>query len=131
MSGSRKWMKYVTDSGATYAVNIDESNGEAGDFDDITLLDSIAGVIPPTLPKGFKMRRANLQTGENKRTIPVGKPDSGILLGTVASILLPIFESGGLFGQAVSFAVRSVIGETSSITRATYQDTGLTDGDES
>lgn len=73
MSGSLKWMQYLDDAGTPYLVNIDESNGEAAGFTDVTNLN----VNTPLLPKGFQMRYINVvragASGEDiRRKIYVG-----------------------------------------------------------
>ena len=130
MAGSRKYVKYVTDANVTYAVNIDESNAEACDFDDITIADEVAGTVPPPLPKGYKMRTGNFLGDDGSvRSIPIGKPTSLLITGAVLSVLLPVFQSGSLFGQSVAFVLRSIISEKFSVVRPSAKDSGLTDDD--
>jgi len=132
MAGSRKWMVYESDAGVPYAVQIDESNGEAADFDDYGILFEIAGVTLPVLPKGFQMRYANAQTTASEggsRKIWVGKATSGIISGVIATVLLPYF-SGTTLGAAVAYAISSIVGEKSG-SRPKIADTGILDGDAS
>lgn len=72
MAGSLKWMKYASDDGKKYRVFIDESNGEAFDFDDIT--DSSADALVE-LPKRYEMRYLvwRSTSGSVSRKFPVGK----------------------------------------------------------
>jgi len=132
MAGSRKWMVYEGDDGNEYAVQIDESNGEAANFADYGILYEVAGVVLPVLPKGFQMRYANAQTTANEggtRKIWVGTPNSGIITGAIATLLLPYF-SGTTLGAAVAYAISSIVGEKSGA-RPKVGDTGILDGDAS
>ena len=129
MAGSRKSMVYKSDNGQNYAVQVDESNGEAANFDDYSLLYEIAGVPLPPIPKGMVMRYANVSRDGTTRKIHVGKPDSPLMLGAVVSILLSFFGAGA-FAESVTWMVSSVIGEKSP-PRPRTSDTGILDGDPS
>lgn len=134
MAGSRKWVLYEADNGEKYAVNIDESNAEAAEFEDISLLtDLVFTGGYPRLPQGMQMRYANCVADDGStRKIYVGKPSSvgQIFLGVVRSLLLPTFQSGNNIGDAIAYLITSLVGERmrgSPISR----DTGLIDGDAS
>ena len=132
MAGSLSWKKYVRDNGDIFAVKIDEGNAEAADFDDITVADEVAGVVPPPLPKSVKMRYANVRdpsSGSNRK-IYVGKPDSGIMTGSVVSLLLWAFTANNAI-SAISWIITSVIGETFKESIPNSSDTGFLDGDAS
>ena len=128
MAGSQKTMVYLSDNGNRYAVKVDESNGEVSSFDDYTLLDIVAGVPLPPMPKGMQMRYANLLRDGTNRKIWVGKPTSPIMLGTVVSLLLSFFGAGS-FAESVVWLISSVVGEKSA-PRPNPSDTGIIDGDE-
>lgn len=131
MAGSKKWVKYTADNGNVYAVKIDESNAELTGFDDITIADEIAGVVPPPLPKGARMRYAIAVEPDsgNTRRIWVGKNDIALWLGSVFSVLLQIF-GGALAGQSVPWQITSLIGEAFATQKASASDTGFDDGDD-
>lgn len=129
MAGSRKDMVYTANDGKRYAVNIDESNGEAADFDDYGILDLVAGVPLPYLPRGFKMRSGTVSRNGTNRKIWIGKPDSALILGTAFSILLPQYEAGA-FAVSVAWDLISLAGEVLG-RRPRTEDTGLLDGDAS
>ncbi len=130
MAGSLSWKKYLTDAGVTYSVKIDEGNAEAAGFDDVTIADEIAGVVPPELPKGFKMRYVNVKdpASNSGRKIYVGKPDDGLATGLVKSLLLFAF-SGGSAGAAIEWLVSSFVGEQNRVRIPSASDTGFLDGD--
>lgn len=120
MAGSLKWMVYMTDSGQQYAVWIDESNGKAGGF-----LDMSNGVTLQTLPRGIKMRYVNTVNAETgvRRRIYLGKPDNPLKNG--GTVQLPLYS--GNTATMKPFAVSSYRAEKR---RTPYgQDTGLNDGD--
>ena len=130
MAGSLSWKEYTTDAGVKYAVRIDEGNAELSGFDDITLAQEIAGAVPPILPKGFAMRYVNVQdpSSGSSRKIYVGKPDNGLATGAIKALLLWAFTDGGAVA-AISWAVKSFIGEQNRVKRASAADTGFLDGD--
>lgn len=131
MAGSRSWKKYKADNGQFYSVNIDESNAEAADFDDLSLADEIAGAVPPPLPRGMKMRSASVLDADvgSSRKIWVGKPDSGIITGSVSSLLLFAFNNASGISEAIAWVIQSIKGETQSSTRPRSRDSGFLDGD--
>jgi len=124
MAGSLKWMKYTADNGQTYAVRIDESNGEAGGFADVVPEDT--GLTQ--LPKGIKMRHVNTyqaSASDRKRRFYIGGGEvlTDILAGTQTIISAPVVGTE----TAENFVITSYRGEQSSIIG--YIDTGLNDGD--
>lgn len=54
MSGSRDWFVYTSDTNASYAVQLDESNAEAGGFAHYT--GGNVGGVSESLPKNLEMR---------------------------------------------------------------------------
>jgi len=125
MAGSRKWMKYTSDAGVEYAVQIDESNSEAigmgwldyGDED-----------TTPVLPRGLVMRtiRAVDPVSGATRQIPVGNVGA-TAFATGGSILLQSFMPGAT--GVIAFEIISALGEQFRQGRPRSGDTGLTDGD--
>lgn len=125
MAGSLKWMEYLSDAGQSYAVKIDESNGELTGFIDLTASNDDI----PQLPKGFIMRTVTAQdpvTGA-RRTIPVGTPTDFTAIADTASLLLTLLGAGGLASALTAFTVLYTKGER--VGRGVAADTGLTDGD--
>jgi hypothetical protein len=125
MAGSKKWMVYQADDLAKYAVQIDESNGEVADFDDYTALDNL-----PLLPSNTTMRYVNCKRDGANRKIWVGKPTSGLVTGSVVSLLLSSFGVGD-FAISVAWAVFSYVSQAISGRRPQAGDTGILDGDAS
>lgn len=122
MAGSIKDVIYTADNGKNYIVRLDESNAEAGGFDDYTGETDISA-----LPVGFRMRYANVvePVSGAKRQIPIGKTSADIWTGTAISILL--FLVGVATPGNAAFTVSGLVGE--AVRRARAADTGLTDGD--
>lgn len=125
MAGSRKWMKYSTDEGSEFAVQVDESNSEAIgmgwlDYGD----DDTVGV----LPKGFIMRTITAMDPVSgaRRTIPVGNVGA-TAFATGGSILLQSFMPGAT--GVIAFEIISAMGEMANRSRPRSSDSGLTDGD--
>lgn len=132
MAGSKSWKKYLSDSGDTYSVLIDEGNAEAAGFDDLTPLDELAGAVPPPLPKGFKMRYVNVKdpASGSTRQIYVGKPTNGLATGSIVSLLLWAFTSDNAV-SAISWIVTSFVKEKFFAKRPNSNDSGFLDGDAS
>lgn len=131
MAGSLKSMIYTADSGDTFVVKIDESNGELAGFDDVTIALEIAGTVPPPLPKNLKMRYATVVEPDSgsTRQIPVGKPTAPVWIGNVFTLLLPVF-GGTLAGQAVAWGVRLLVEEVYNRSLGNSSDTGFLDDDD-
>lgn len=134
MAGSLKWMKYVSDDENTYRVKVDESNGEAFGFDDITETSADALV---ELPKRYEMRYVvwRSKSGDVSRKFHCGKPDTAdfVVGGNYNQPILSgnIVENvEGAFTYAVGekrpmFVNASQTGATST----GASDTGINDGD--
>jgi len=116
MAGSLKDMIYTADDGSKFFVRIDESNGEAAGFADVTE----AGVPSVGLPRGLQMRYVNAISVTNPRTkrLYVGTATNDLFTGATSVI--------GIDGE--NFVVSSSRGEKRR--RARNVDTGLTDGDD-
>lgn len=121
MAGSLKWQIYQADNTVRYAVFLDESNGEAAGFSDLTA----DGNQYNTLPKGVRMRYANVihPPTRTRRRIYLPLPNSDLADG--GSVTLPLF-SGNTASGAV-FVASSFVGEKGRVPIAA--DTGLNDGD--
>lgn len=73
MSGSRDWFVYISDTNASYAVQLDESNAEAGGF--AHYVAGGVGGVNESLPKNLEMRyvyAVNRTTPAIKRRFYVG-----------------------------------------------------------
>ncbi|MEW6498656.1 MAG: hypothetical protein AB1589_40080 [Cyanobacteriota bacterium] len=119
MAGSRKWMLYRSDSGREFAVNIDESNGEAAGF-----TDAPAVVASDTLPRGITMRYVNCVSPQGvKRKIWVGQPNHPLTRG--GNLVLP--QWSGNRQSNVNFSVTSFRAEKRRVPFGF--DTGINDDD--
>lgn len=111
MSGSIKWVVYTADNTDEYAVILDESNAEAGGFDDFT------GGAVTVIPRYFEMRYVNAVSATGiTRKFYIGKVDDAIFV-----------DGGEIVVDAVTYQVSSKRGESRRLPRAA--DTGQTDGD--
>lgn len=122
MAGSIKWFEYETDGGDTFAIKMDESNGEAVGNTDY----SATSTAVFALPRNVIPRTARYTSADNAyaRTIPV------TTAGTTTSDL-PATISAEVSGSAtpVTLSLASFTGERfNAIPKAA--DTGLTDGDD-
>lgn len=118
MSGSIKWMVYTDDAGNKFAVRIDESNGEACGFEDLTTANQNTAI----LPKGAKMRYVNAvaagASGEDiRRKLYVGTIDAYQTLISTRVVTI----------DTVGYNIRSFRGE--QFTFPIPIDTGINDGD--
>lgn len=118
MAGSIKWMAYTADNGATYLKRIDESNGEAAGWVDVTT----ANQNSPIMPQGMQARYINVvragASGEDiRRKIYVGSLDAMNTLLSAGTITL----SDG------DYNIRSFRGERRTTVYAI--DTAQNDGD--
>lgn len=118
MAGSIKWMVYTDDAGNKFSVRIDESNGEACGFEDLTT----ANQNTPILPRGAKMRYVNVvaagASGEDiRRKLYVGTVEAYQNLITTRVVTI----------DTVGYNVRSFRGERFSFPIPI--DTGINDGD--
>jgi hypothetical protein len=116
MAGSLKWMVYTTDEGNPYAVQIDESNGEANGFADY----ASGTALLETLPRGINMRYVN--------AISVTPDSPSSRQFKVGSLLSDAWTApSGFIANGITYRVTSKRGEKKRIPFP--QDTGLTDGD--
>lgn len=125
MAGSRKWMKYTSDAGVEYAVQVDESNSEAIGMGWLDYGDTDTTAV---LPRGFVMRTITAVDSVSgaRRKIPVGNVGA-TAFAVGGSILLQSFMPGAT--GVIAFEILSAIGERFSQGRPRSGDTGLTDGD--
>ena len=127
MAGSLKEMIYTSDTGATWLVRVDESNGEAFGFDDFTGVETITN---QGVPRGAEMRYVTWQADQNNlsRKFWVGKPDhfSFVNGGEVTVATLNGNAAVALVGQ-----LKSATGEKRRLPLVSTagEDTGLNDGD--
>lgn len=123
MAGSMKDMLYTDDLGQQWVTLIDESAGEAFDFDDYTGAEVIVGRLPAS---GFQMRYVTWQAddGTISRTYKVGKPNTDEFLngGRLTTYVLEGNAAVAKIGD-----ITSAQGEKRRLPKAA--DTGLTDGD--
>lgn len=126
MAGSRKWMKYTTDEGTEYAVQIDESNSEATGMGWLDYTDDDGAV--PLLPRGLVMRTITAidSVSGARRTIPVGNVGA-TAFAAGGAVLLQSFMPGAT--GVIAFEIISAMGEMANRSRPRSGDTGLTDGD--
>lgn len=123
MAGSIKWFEYTTNDSDTFAIKMDESNGEAVGNTDYTS----ASTAVFALPRNIKPRMARYVSADTNysRSIPVTS-------NTASAGTLPATISAEISGSAtpVTLALASFTGEQfTAIPRA--EDTGLLDGDAS
>lgn len=121
MAGSIKWFEYTTDDDDTFAIKMDESNGEAVGNADYTA--SSTAVF--ALPRNIKPRTARYVSADTNyaRLIPITS-------NTASAGTLPATINADISGSAtpVTLSLASFDGEKfTAIPRA--EDTGLTDGD--
>jgi hypothetical protein len=121
MAGSLKWFEYTTDAGDSFAIFMDESNGEAVGNQDYTS----GSTVTYTLPRNIKMRCALYRSANSaySRKIPIGAVGQTIndLPSTITAEV-----SGSATGVVLS--LRSLTGER-VIVIPSAEDTGLNDGD--
>lgn len=118
MSGSIKWMQYEADNGDMYLKRIDESNGEAAGWEDVTT----ANQNKPIMPQGFTPRYINVvragASGEDiRRKIYVGTPAK----------MIDLLDAGIIVLADGSYNIRSYRGEKRTTVYAI--DTAQNDGD--
>lgn len=121
MAGSIKWFEYETDTGAMFAVSMDESNGEAVGNADYTVSSTAQFKLPSNIIARYA--RYTSDEGTTTRKIPVGSPSA-----TVAT--LPDSFTAQVSGNATGVLVklREFVGERVTMIPMAA-DTGLNDGD--
>lgn len=121
MAGSIKWFEYTDDEGSTWAIQMDESNGEAVGNTDYTA----ASTATMELPRNCKARYARYvdAAGNIARNIIVTA--AGANAGTVPSTITVL----DALGATITLILKTFVGE--KMTRIPFApDTGLTDGDD-
>lgn len=121
MAGSIKWFEYTDDEGATWAVQMDESNGEAVGNTDYT--DTSTATMQ--LPRNCNPRYARYvnAAGTIARNIIVTAATANA--GTLPSTI-DVLDA---LGSTVTLVLKQFVGER--MTRIpTSPDTGLIDGDD-
>jgi hypothetical protein len=118
MAGSLKHFKYTTDSGDTFAVLMDESNGEAMSNADFGGGDE--GVIVYFLPRNVKPRTATYRTIAGSESATIIVTSSAANASSVPSTITLASGSTANLTQFVGEVLRPV---------PTSVDTGLNDGD--
>lgn len=121
MAGSIKWFEYTTDSGATFAISMDESNGEAVGNADYTESSTVTFKLPSNVKKRYA--RYGSADGNTIRTIPISSPSENVTT-------LPQTITAQIAGSAtgVVLALREYVGERIAMIPQAA-DTGLDDGD--
>lgn len=122
MSGSIKWFRYTTDDGDTFALRMDESNGElVGNADFVAADDD---VIIYALPRNVRPRTALYRSSDGRvqRRIAVSSNTASISTLT-SSFVVPASDGNPAF----TMQLQSFRGE--EIRRISSVDTGLDDAD--
>jgi hypothetical protein len=121
MAGSRKWFLYTTNGGTNYALNMDESNGEAVGNTDLTSANNPNIALPRNIKPRYALYRSD--DGKTSRKIPV-TANNVDLADLPANFLVasPIPDEA-----SITVRRQSLHGE---VQLATFdQDTGQDDGD--
>jgi hypothetical protein len=132
MAGSKRYFKYITDTGTAHSIYADESNGEALIGDDDTPLLPNRDLNFPSLPKGLQMRfvRAISQDAFRRdRKFVVGDPQTIRDNGDAEFITAPVYPGG----PPVQWLLTCYRGEQFKYTppvNTSGGDTGLNDGDQ-
>lgn len=121
MAGSKKWFEYTTDSGGVFAIEMDESNGEAVGNSDYTTSSTVTFKLPSNVKKRYA--RYTSDDGRHARTIPITSPSANVTT-------LPASFTAQAVGIAdgVLVRLREYVGERISMIPQN-EDTGLNDGD--
>lgn len=121
MAGSLKFFKYTTSGGTTYALKMDESNGEA-----VGNTDLVAADLPiVALPRNITPRYVLYRSADNLTTRKIPVTANNIDLEALpASFTVPNAVIGG---AAITVIRQSFVGEIQR--PVTNLDTGLVDGD--
>jgi hypothetical protein len=121
MAGSIKWFEYTTDSGAKFAISMDESNGEAVGNADYTDSSTVTFKLPSNVKKRFA--RYTSDDGHHARVIPISSNTQNVNTLPASFTAQAVGISGG-----VVVKLRQFVGEQISMIPAA-EDTGLNDGD--
>jgi hypothetical protein len=121
MAGSIKWFEYTTDSGATFAISMDESNGEAVGNADYTEASTVTFKLPSNVKKRYA--RYSSDDGNHVRVIPIGSNTANV--NTVPATIEA--QAVGI-AAGVTCKLRQFVGEIINLI-PTAADTGLNDGD--
>lgn len=124
MAGSLKYFVYTTNGGSTYAIRMDESNGEALGNTDLTDANA-ATLTGQSLPRNITPRYALYRSsdGTTTRKIPVTANNVDLEdLPTSFTVPSPVVG-----GTDITVVRQSLVGEVQR--SALPADTGLTDGD--
>lgn len=122
MAGSRKWFKYTTDTDVVYALNMDESNGEAVSNPDYEAVD--AGLFA-SLPRNIKPRQATYRSSDGKVSRVIAVCDKAANISTLPATLAVAAIDGN---PAYTLNLVSYQGERFTQVPGAA-DTGLDDGD--
>lgn len=121
MAGSIKWFEYVTDSGATFAISMDESNGEAMGNTDYSDSSTVTFKLPSNVKKRYA--RYSSDDGHHVRICPVSDRQANVNTVPASFTAQAVGISGG-----VVVKLREFVGERISMIPRS-EDTGLNDGD--
>lgn len=120
MAGSRKTFEYTTDAGDVFAIEMDESNGEAVGNDDYTDTSTAVYYVPRNIKKRAATYRSDDGTISRRITVSSNTANSGTLPATIDG-------QDGL-GGTVTLSLTNFTGESTKLIPKAV-DTGLTDGD--
>jgi hypothetical protein len=121
MAGSIKWFEYTTDTGGTFAISMDESNGEAVENPDYTASSTVTFKLPGNVKKRFA--RYSSDDGLHVRIVPVCSPSKNVNNLPASFTAMAVGIPAG-----VTVRLRQFTGERISMIPHP-EDTGLNDGD--
>lgn len=121
MAGSLKWFEYTDDEGDTWAVEMDESNGEAVGNSDYTT----SSTATMMLPRNCKPRYARYVDAAGKIARNIIVTAAGANAGSVPATISIV----DALGATVELILKQFVGEQMTRIPAAI-DTGLTDGDD-
>jgi len=120
MAGSVKWFEYSTQSGDTFAVLMDESNGEAVGNPDYTPTSTATYALPRNVRPRHAIYRSADGNSQRKIIVSDNAANAGTLPATID------FNDGN--GGTVTCSLSQFVGEEYRPIPSA-EDTGLTDGD--